>query len=208
MHTEPLTRHEQKQQTRQKLLDATIEIIANEGFEGVTLAKVAQRTGLSRGICNFHFHTKDQLMIEAFQVLYDEYEHAWKSAIGDESLAPELRLKNLVITLLTPPIADKEKIAVWLAFWGVTPHRRTYINICTAGDCLYEEAIENILYLLSGGENEVNGMNLRTIAVSLTALIDGSCLQYLIASGRFSPDDAIKACFSFLGGFFPQFLNN
>jgi len=205
MHAEHLTRHEQKQQTRQKLLDATIEIIANEGFEGVTLAKVAERTGLSRGICNFHFHTKDQLLIEAFQVLYQEYEQAWKSAIGDESLAPELRLKNLIITLLTPPIADREKIAVWLAFWGVTPHRKTYINICTSGDCLYEEAIENIMRHLSGGKKEVNGMSLRSIAISLTAMIDGSCLQYLIASDRLSPGDAIKACFSFLGGFFPQF---
>lgn len=198
------TRAEQKQLTRQRLLETTIDIIADEGFAGVTMVKVAERTGLSRGICNFHFHTKEQLMIEAFQMLYHEHEQAWQAIIEDESLSPEQRLIHLIRTLLTPPLADHKKIAVWLAFWGVTPHRKTYISICTASDCLYEEAIATLLRQLAKGEEEVNGLSLHAIAVSLTAMIDGTHLQYLIAPGRLSPDEAILACLSFLSSFFPQ----
>ena len=205
-HPPPVSRNAQKLLTRQKLLEATIDIIANEGFAGVTMAKVAQRTGLSRGIGNFHFQTKEQLMLEAFQMLYSEHEQTWRAIVDDDSLSPVHRLTLLVRTLLSPPLADHKKIAVWLAFWGVAPHRRTYITICTEGDCLYEEAITALLRQLAGKEQtKINGMGMHAIAVALTAMIDGTHLQYLIAPDRLSPDEAIRACLSFLSSFFQQF---
>jgi len=199
------SRSEQKQLTRQKLPDTTIDIIADEGFNGVTMAKVADRTGLSRGICNFHFQTKEQLMLEAFRVLYTEHEQAWRRILADDTLLPAERLKTLIQTLLTPPIADHKKIAVWLAFWGVTPHRQTYLDVCTEVDCQYEDAIAELLHELAEGKGELNGLRMRAIAVALTGMIDGTHLQYLIAPGRITPDEAICACLGFLGSFFPQF---
>lgn len=199
------SRTEQKQLTRQKLLDTTIDIIADEGFAGVTMAKVAERAGLSRGICNFHFQTKEQLMLESFRVLYTEHEATWRRILGNHSCSATERLTKLIETLLTPPIADHKKIAVWLAFWGVTPHRQTYLNVCTEVDCQYEDAIAELLHELAPGQEVVNGLSLHTIAVALTGMIDGTHLQYLIAPGRISPEDAIRACLQFLGSFFPQF---
>ena len=64
-----ITRTEQKQLTRQKLIEATFEVIAAEGFSGVTMAKVAQCADLSRGIGNFHFQTKEQLLLETLHAL-------------------------------------------------------------------------------------------------------------------------------------------
>lgn len=198
------TRQEQKLLTRQKLLETTIDIIASEGFIGVTLPKVAERAGLSRGICNFHFQTKEQLMLEAFQTVYYEHEQSWRAIVEDAARSPEERLSLLIRTLLTPPLADSRKLAVWLAFWGVAPHRETYIALCTEGDCLYEQGIASLLRQLSGDRKEVNGLSLKAIAVALTAMIDGTHLQYLIAPGRLTPDEAIRACKVFLGSFFPQ----
>jgi TetR/AcrR family transcriptional regulator, transcriptional repressor of bet genes len=199
------TRAEQKLITRQKLLDATIKIIADEGMLGVTLAKVAEQTGLSRGICNFHFRTKDQLMLEAFRMLYKEHEQAWRDALADIQQSPAARLTNLVHTLLSPPIADHEKVAVWLAYWGETPHRQTYLELCSASDRLYENAIEELLRQMSGGREKINGMSLMAIAVALTAMIDGITLQYLIAPDMLSVDEANRACLAYLSSFFPEF---
>ena len=61
INTGDITRAEKKQLTHQKLIDATIDVIAQEGFSAVTMAKVAANAGLSRGICNFHFETKDRV---------------------------------------------------------------------------------------------------------------------------------------------------
>lgn len=199
------TRAEQKQITRLTLLEATIDIIADEGISGVTLAKVAERTGLSQGICNFHFRSKEKLMLEAFRMLYQEHGRAWRRVLHDEGLSPSLRLTSLLETLLSPPLADHRKLAVWLAFWGVAPHRRTYLEICSEGDRAYEAAVEGLMRQLAPGVEEVCGMRLSAIAVALTGMIDGAHLQYLIAPGRLQTEEAIRACLAFLSSFFPEF---
>jgi len=202
-HNQSTSRSEQKQITRQKLLDATIDIIADEGIAGVTMAKVAGRTGLSRGICNYHFDTKEQLMLEAFRMLYQEHEQAWRKTLSDLDESPESRLKAHVETMLSPPIADHKKLAVWMAFWGVTPHRKTYLAICESIDREYEAEVEGLLRQLSGGDETVNGMGLQAISVTLTSMIDGFWVNYLISPGCLAPKDAVNACLAFLSSFFP-----
>lgn len=196
-------RSKQKEITRQKLLDATIDIIAEEGLGGVTMAKVAGRTGLSRGICNFHFDTKEHLMLEAFRMLYFEHELAWRETLADLNESPTSRLKAFVETLLLPPITDHKKLAVWMAFWGMAPHRQTYLKICASIDREYEAEVEGLLRELSGGEETVHGQSLHAIAVTLTCMIDGFWVNYLIAPGCLAPEDAVKTCLAFLARFFP-----
>ncbi|MEJ2426147.1 MAG: TetR/AcrR family transcriptional regulator [Candidatus Thiodiazotropha sp.] len=198
-----LTRTEQKQLTRRRLLEATIDIIAEEGLTGVTMGRVAERTDLSRGICNFHFNTKDQLLIEALRMLYHENEQAWRGAIADPKLSPEKKLKKLIETLLNTPVADPKKLAVWFAFWGIPTYRKKYIELCAQGDRAYEGAIENLLLEMSGGLTEIKGLSLRAISVALTGMIDGVHLQYLIAPGRLDENEATQACLAYLSSFFP-----
>jgi len=198
------SRSVQKQMTRKKLLDATVRIIAEEGIAGVTLAKVARLTGLSQGICNFHFKTKKRLLLEAFRMVYAEHESAWRRILSDETQTPESRLQTLVTTLLTPPIADPTKLAVWMAFWGVTPHRKTYLELCGKLDREYEAVVEGLIKALANGAETVNGMRPKAIAVTLTAMIDGFWINYLISQGALPKEDAVNACLNFLNGFFPS----
>jgi len=203
--SQTISRAEQKQLTRQKLLDATIDLIAEQGLSGVTLGKVAQHTGLSRGICNYHFETKEQLMLEAFRMLYQEHERAWRCGAAYQGESPVQRLQTLLETLLMPPIADHHKIAVWMAFWGVAPQRKTYLEICASIDREYEAEVEGLLRQFSGGSEHVNGMSLKAISVTLTSMIDGFWLNYLIAPDCLEPEDAVKACLAFLSSFFIEF---
>ncbi|SDP51707.1 TetR/AcrR family transcriptional regulator [Desulforhopalus singaporensis] len=198
------SRSRQKQLTRQKLLDATIEIIADEGLSGVTLAKVAQRTGLSRGICNFHFETKEHLMHQAFRMLYREHECAWRKVLADKNESPEARLTTFIRTLLLPPIADHKKLSVWMAFWGVAPHRKTYLEIGERIDREYEQAVEGLLREISGGDEVVHGMTLHDIAITLTCMIDGFWVNYLISPKCLAPENAVESCRIYLSRFFPS----
>ncbi|RLA33746.1 MAG: TetR family transcriptional regulator, partial [Gammaproteobacteria bacterium] len=51
-----------KERRQQQLLDATITCISNKGLGGMTLADVASEAGLSQGIVNLHFKSKDNLL--------------------------------------------------------------------------------------------------------------------------------------------------
>lgn len=206
--TIPNKRIEQKKKTRQKLLRATVDLIATQGFDGVSMSKVTQRAGLSRAMCNYHFETKEQLMIEAFQLVYHEHESAWRRILGDAGLFPVERITKLITTLLSPPIAEKNKLAVWLAFWGVRSTRQTYFELCAKTDREYEHAISDVLCEITGSGEPVNGMSIQSIAVSLTGIIDGLGLQYIISPGQLTPNEAIRSCKAYLSSFFHEFIDH
>ena len=60
-----------KELRRQQLIKSTIDSIAKRGFADTTLANVADGAGLSRGIVNFHFKSKDKLLIETLKHVAD-----------------------------------------------------------------------------------------------------------------------------------------
>jgi TetR/AcrR family transcriptional repressor of bet genes len=202
-----VTRAEKKQQTRQKLIQATTEVISSEGLSGVTMAKVAEQAGLSRGIGNFHFQSKEQLLLETLRTIYNEFDKSWRDIAADEGRVPAEKLKAIVETTLRPPIARKKKLAVWLAFWGEASSRKTYLEICAAHDLEWDDAMEDIIRKMAGDDFNPRGMSPGKIAQSLTAMMDGFWVEYLIAGDRFTSRDAINACFAYLASFFPEFEN-
>ena len=54
-------------------MEATIDRIAARGFADLTLADVAKAAGLSVGIVNFYFRSKDVLLIETLRHLVADY---------------------------------------------------------------------------------------------------------------------------------------
>lgn len=59
------TSAERGKETRVRLLDAASQLIAEEGWGGVTTRKVAERAGLRPGLVHYHFSTVTDLLIEA-----------------------------------------------------------------------------------------------------------------------------------------------
>ena len=57
-------RTESRAARRQQLIDATMKCIARKGIGSTTLGDVAKEAGLSQGIVNLHFVSKDNLLKE------------------------------------------------------------------------------------------------------------------------------------------------
>ncbi|WP_207547202.1 TetR/AcrR family transcriptional regulator [Mycobacterium talmoniae] len=57
--------------TRQRLLEATIECLAELGWTATTVAVVAERAGVSRGAAQHHFPTREDLVLAALEVMFD-----------------------------------------------------------------------------------------------------------------------------------------
>ncbi|MGP3923001.1 TetR/AcrR family transcriptional regulator [Streptomyces sp. 8N616] len=58
----PTRRDDQRETSRRKLLDAALEILAEEGYRGLTVKRVGDRAGVSRGLVNYHFTSKAGLV--------------------------------------------------------------------------------------------------------------------------------------------------
>ena len=57
---------------RQKILHATLEMIAEHGFHGAPIADIADRAGVGAGTIYCYFTTKDILITELFQQLHEK----------------------------------------------------------------------------------------------------------------------------------------
>ena len=68
---ERLTQAERRASTRARLLDATVECLAELGYARTTTTEVARRAGLSRGAQLHHFPTKAELVSAAVQHMFD-----------------------------------------------------------------------------------------------------------------------------------------
>ena len=71
-----------KEQRQEQLILATIQSVASRGLPETTMATVSAEAGLSQGIINLHFHSKERLLVETLRYIADEYRNTWKKALA------------------------------------------------------------------------------------------------------------------------------
>lgn len=199
----PLSRAATKLLRRQQLIDSTIESIAKRGFAETTLANVADGAGLSRGIVNFHFQSKDALLVETLQYLTEDYRAAWRRAIAKAGPRPADRLWAMIEADFDPAICNRKKIAVWYAFWGEAKSRPTYLKVCDAADAEYNDVMRGICreIVAEGGYASVEA---EMVADGLDAMLNGMWLSLLLDPRGFDRAANKRICRAFLASSFPD----
>src|SRR5690349_7812130 len=61
------SRERQRDDTRQRIYDAAMEIFRRDGFENARVDDVAKAAGVSHGTFYFHFATKDEVLIQCLR---------------------------------------------------------------------------------------------------------------------------------------------
>jgi AcrR family transcriptional regulator len=57
----PRTRSQQREATRERIVEAALEAFAEKGFHGASTRDIAQRAGTNQGLITYHFPSKDEL---------------------------------------------------------------------------------------------------------------------------------------------------
>ncbi|MFG2294391.1 TetR/AcrR family transcriptional regulator [Streptomyces sp. NPDC048603] len=60
-----MTKAERALETRERILTAACEVIADIGFENISMRKVAEHAGVSKALLHYHFDTREKLFAEA-----------------------------------------------------------------------------------------------------------------------------------------------
>ena len=188
---------------RQQLIDATMKCIARKGMGSVTLADVAGEAGLSQGIVNLHFESKDNLLKETLRSLAGEYREKFDRALRKSRPHAADKLRAIMELDLGPSICNQRKLAVWFAFWGEVKSRPTYRHMCDQWDQLYEEVVAGLCDELIADGNYRN-IDATTVAYGLSSMINGLWLSCLISPQTWDRNNAMAAIMSYLGNAFPE----
>lgn len=129
---------------RQQLIEATIDVLARKGYAALTIADVAGAAGLSVGIINFHFDSKDNLLAECLRHLSAQYTNNWKAALAAAESNAARRLEAVLLADFDAELFTPRKLAAWIAFWGENQGRPVYDEICLARDAEHEKMMERL----------------------------------------------------------------
>jgi TetR/AcrR family transcriptional repressor of bet genes len=190
------------EQRREQLILATIRSIARHGLPDTTMATVAKEAGLSQGIINLHFQSKERLLLETLKFVVDEYRASWEKALAQEHDTAGEELAALVGVDFEAALVDRDKLAVWFAFWSETKSRPTYRKLCAERDRDYEEHIRQLCVEITkeGGY----AVDADAVAAGLSAMGEGLWLDLLLSPRRISRDDARRLCMVHLASAFPR----
>ena len=192
-----------REQRRKQLIKATIKCIARNGIGSTSIGDVATEAGLSQGIVNLHFESKDNLLNETLRYIADEYKDRFNTTLEKSGPGAAEKLLALVELDLRPSIIDRQKIGVWFAFWGEVKSRPAYRKICDERDQYYDDIIEGLCTTIIA-EGAYKGFSATTVAISLNSITNGMWLSSLISPKSFDRNKALTALHDLLRRFFPK----
>lgn len=192
-----------KQERRLQLIQATIRSIAQRGLSDTTIATVSREARLSQGIVNLHFQSKERLLVETLQHVTDEYKDTWEKALASTGPGNAERLEALINVDYDKSVFDRDKIAVWFAFWSETKSRPTYRKLCAERDRSYDTVLTGIVKSIIE-EGEYGPLEPEIIASGLAAMTEGLWLDLLLNPRSMNRDKALKISRTYLSCLFPE----
>ncbi len=188
---------------KKQLINATITCISKHGISGTTLTAVTKEAGLSLGLVNFHFKSKDTLLAETLRYLAEEHRELWMRDADRDDLSAANKLRAIVNAQFHPRICSRKKLTVWFAFFGEASHRKSYRDISAQIDMerqklcarLCEEIIADGAYI---------GRTAEGITLTLEGIFDGFWLNMLMYPAKFPREQMIQQVFAYLETVFPR----
>ncbi len=202
-NAKPARRTESKEVRRQQLINAAIESIARNGIAGTTMSTVTETAGLSLGIVNFHFESKQNLFEETLVHLAREYHEHCMAAHDEAGPAAHARLQALLEAHFHPKICSHKKLAVWYAFFGEGKRRAIYRDrIDHLDDARWTVTTTLCQAIIDEGGYECPPA--QHVARTTEALLDGIALNILMYPESYTADDGRKQVFTYLAALFPN----
>jgi TetR/AcrR family transcriptional repressor of bet genes len=200
-----LPRKASRQVRRQQLIEATITALAEKGQAQLKLQDVAEGAGLSYGLVNFYFETKEKLLIETLRYMAAEYQENWKEALAGASDAPAHQLDALIQADFNDKIYTPARLMAWCTFWGEAQSRPYYHQECCGTDLEYIKVMEGICARLVAE----SGSPLKPVRVArvIRVTMEGLWLD-LITTGTPHPrTECLRTIYTCAMCFFPEFFD-
>lgn len=164
-------------QRRDDLIEATIHCVAEFGIAGASVERIGAAAGVSRSLFRHYFGSKNQLLVEAFQRLADEF-RAVHGEVGAESEDPEAELRSLIQRTVNGPLFSPDRVHAWFGFWHAA---RTNPDLQRINEAVYALERERYRRLLqAAAEKRGRDLDAKQAGNALAALADGVWLEFLV----------------------------
>lgn len=177
----------------QRILVAVEQILVSRGVEQVTTRNVAAVAGVSLGAVQYHFHTKDELLIAAMDKVSDDFRRLFISATDSGTHA---RTTLAVVCRILGGVDDESRTAsvIWLAFASKAATSEAVARAHRESWRLLESGMTSLL-------RELNPALDQDDAAMLMAMLDGIAIARATETDRMTSPRAQHLITTFLERF-------
>jgi len=181
---------ESPEQRKLALIEATLELVAENGVRGATVRGIAERAEVTQGLIRHYFSTKEELVLAAYDHHMTQMTNQTFSGSEQVEGTALERLRALVVSSLTPPVVDPRSLALWAAFLNKVQHdagmrethAKTYLDFRNRLEALIRAALEE-------AGKPAEDARLLQLAIAGNALIDGLWMEGGALPEAFAPGE-------------------
>lgn len=180
-------RKKMKDRRRIQLIEANMTSIAERGLAETTITHVSEAAGMSRGIINFYFDSKETMMRETLAHLMEEQFACWQAALEKaKDAAPREKLETIFTALFSNKICTRKKLAVWAAFVAHAATHAPYRFLIAQNTGKLREEIDALMKDMPGVKAQA--------ADQVMTMIDGLWLAQLLSDSMRERKEMTALC--------------
>ncbi|MBK6287687.1 MAG: TetR family transcriptional regulator C-terminal domain-containing protein [Gammaproteobacteria bacterium] len=182
-----------------RLVEATLVCLQRFGFQGASIRRICAEAGVSVGLINHHYASKDELVAEAYLAITRRLTEQLRAAIDGAAPDARSRLSAFFSGSFSEELLNPRLLDAWLAFWVAVKSADTISRAHDQSYAEYRATISQTLMQLAR-ENRWRRFDSDLAAIALSALLDGLWLEYGLDPNTFSPQQGVQICEAWVDG--------
>jgi len=167
-----------EQRRRVEIMQTTRHLLTTGSIAGLTMARVARQTGVSKGLLSYYFGSKDQLIVETIRQYHAEQAAALQG-IAALDLPAEAKLELIVEATLPSQEAVQDELRFQVEVFSFAKEQPEVLDAVRGSYRAFRDACEALLQQgIDEGTVQVDDVGY-TYRV-MHALIDGLSLQLAV----------------------------
>ena len=166
---------EKVDETKEKIISASVELIINNGFSKFTLSNVAQKVGITKAAIYWYFSSKEELLSAMASMLRTTFIDSAKQTI-EQSISPKQKIEALILSIENNNVHKKcfLLIKVFLELYSVDNEIK---GIIQNGYKEYIEIVQDIFDEAISNKELQTTISKVTLAKLFCAALDGCVIQ-------------------------------
>jgi AcrR family transcriptional regulator len=188
-------RRKPSQARRRQILQAAVQVIAEQGLCDTRIQSVAERAGASPALVIYYFGTKDRLLAEALTFAEEQFYSDTAGALAGIASARDrlVRLVQLSCSVGEQAAGFVDEWVLWLDMWARAPRDQDVARDRATLDRRWRETIAEIVRQ-GQASGEFAPVDAGDFSLRLAALIDGLAVQVVLGDPAVSPERMFDLC--------------
>jgi len=165
---------------KQEILQKSLDVFIEEGYEDATFQKIADRCGITRTTLYIYFKNKHEIFLGSIKELLSELENSLKEVIKDKSKNAETTLRQILTTIISQCEENSKLFSVLLNYLmqlkksGVDTNSRVRRRVIRMHHILVTIIIQGIR------AGEFKDENVKVMEETLYALIESAIFRIAV----------------------------